>query len=383
MSNDEIRLRCDGKTQSRTGKIARLPYKIREEVNRRLRDNVPGDKICEWLNRLPAAKAVCKEFARRGGKEQSPITPNQLSEWRRGGFRDWLVEQRMLEETREMTQWSMKLAEDSGGELCEGAAVLLSVQLLKVLQGIGKFQIPSSKFQDRMESDVRLQASKRPSSRETSNFKSEGLNPKSERTGSAGGQSNDEIRTSSAGDQLNAEHRTSNPSEPCAPEEENASRLQGELLRVADPRSGSGEVERMESSVRLLASLVKCLSGIRRGDQNRVRLALSEKKLALRSKVVAIECEKYKKEKTAQEELERKERAVERRKKSGLSERGKMHLLRGRLFDPEGVIKERRGIEANAEGFEDILKEKFGMSDGPSSAECGVRSAECSPTVPS
>ena len=130
---------------TRTGKIARLPYKIREEVNRRLRDNVPGGKICKWLNRLPAARAVCAEFARRNGKEASPINEKQLSEWRRGGFQDWLNTQQMLEETREMTQWSMKLAKECGGELSEGAAVLLSAQLLKLLQGIGKLHPPSRK----------------------------------------------------------------------------------------------------------------------------------------------------------------------------------------------------------------------------------------------
>ena len=119
----------------------------------------------------------------------------------------------------------------------------------------------------------------------------------------------------------------------------------------------------MESSVRLLATLVKCLSGIRRGDQNRVRLALSEKKLALRSKVVAIECEIYEKEKAAQEELERKER---RRKRSQLSERGQMDLLRGNLFGPDLVVAERERVLAEREKETkrlqkelEILKEKM------------------------
>jgi hypothetical protein len=105
---------------NRTGKIARLPHDIREKLNRRLRDNLPGPKICEWVNRLPAAKVVCAEFARRNGKDKSPINENQLSEWRRGGFQDWLREQRLLTDTREMARWSMKLAKECGGELSEG-----------------------------------------------------------------------------------------------------------------------------------------------------------------------------------------------------------------------------------------------------------------------
>src|SRR6478672_5630374 len=120
---------------TRNGKIARLPHGIREEVNQRLRDNVPGSAICKWLNALPEAEAVCKEFAQRRGCADSPITLNQLSEWRRGGYQDWLREQQVLESTREMARWSAKLAADSGGELSEGVAVLLGGQLLKLLQG--------------------------------------------------------------------------------------------------------------------------------------------------------------------------------------------------------------------------------------------------------
>lgn len=40
-------------TTARTGKIARLPVAIREEVNRRLLDGEPASKILPWLNGLP------------------------------------------------------------------------------------------------------------------------------------------------------------------------------------------------------------------------------------------------------------------------------------------------------------------------------------------
>ena len=136
---------------TRNGKIARLPHNIREQLNRRLRDNVPGTKICEWVNRLPACKKVCAEFARRSGSAKSPVTVNQVSEWRRGGYQDWLREQQMLEESRELRQWCAKLGRN-GGEITEGVATLLSGQLLKLVQGMAdfrKFQVPSSKFQGR------------------------------------------------------------------------------------------------------------------------------------------------------------------------------------------------------------------------------------------
>ncbi len=38
---------------TRTGKIARQPSEIREELNRRLQDNEPGGQLLSWLNALP------------------------------------------------------------------------------------------------------------------------------------------------------------------------------------------------------------------------------------------------------------------------------------------------------------------------------------------
>jgi hypothetical protein len=284
---------------TRNGKIARLPWKIREEVNHRLRDNVSGGAICKWLNGLPAAKTVCEEFARRRGCAESPITPNQLSEWRRGGFQDWLREQQVLKSTREMARWSAKLAKDSGGELSEGAAVLLGGQLLKLLQGMALFQniqVPSSKFQV---------------------YSPEHDTP-----------SDDELAESSSASQ------------------DFKSQMQGESLRiadVADSRSGTGEMEQLERAVGLLGQLVKSLSGIRNGDHRRVQLAQAEKKLALRSEVVAMAREKHDEERAERKELERQRRAQARRKKRdcGLSDPGKIDWVRGETFGRERIIKEK------------------------------------------
>jgi hypothetical protein len=277
---------------TRNGKIARLPHGIREEVNRRLRDNVPGPRICEWVNRLPACRKVCAEFARRGGNAKSPVTVSQLSEWRRGGFQDWLREQAVLDETRELRQWCAQLA-GNGGDLTEGVATLLSAQLLKLVVAA----------------------------------------PLAIKCGVRNGEDLCERSTK---------------------------------IAPADGSSCSMQAGEMEEAVRVLGGLVKCLWGIRRGDQNRVRLEQSERKLALRSKLAAIKLEKYEKEKAEQEELERKERAAERRKKNGLSDAGKIHLLRGRLFGPEGVIKEKEAELKRLQKDLKIMKEKFGMSENPS-----------------
>jgi len=79
-------------TPLRKSKIARLPFEIREQLNRRLRDSEAGDSVLKWLNGLPEVKATLDaEFAGR------PITKQNLSEWRRTGHCDWLVRQDALE----------------------------------------------------------------------------------------------------------------------------------------------------------------------------------------------------------------------------------------------------------------------------------------------
>jgi len=70
---------------TRKGKIARLPYQIRMEVNRRLLDGQTGDEIIAWLNDQGAVKD--RMYLYFGGR---PIGNQNLSEWRLGGFQDWL-----------------------------------------------------------------------------------------------------------------------------------------------------------------------------------------------------------------------------------------------------------------------------------------------------
>jgi hypothetical protein len=73
-------------TTTRIGKIARLPHHLREQLNLRLHDHQPYKTILPWLNSLPEAKAIfAADFDNR------PITKQNLSEWKQGGFRDWLL----------------------------------------------------------------------------------------------------------------------------------------------------------------------------------------------------------------------------------------------------------------------------------------------------
>jgi hypothetical protein len=73
-------------SQCRNGKIARLPHGVREQLNQRLRDGESGRSLVKWLNDLPEVKAALqREF------DGCAIMEQNLSEWRQGGFRDWMA----------------------------------------------------------------------------------------------------------------------------------------------------------------------------------------------------------------------------------------------------------------------------------------------------
>lgn len=75
----------------RTGKIARLPYAMREQVNRRIDTGERARPLLKWLNALPEVQTVLE----RDFKGQ-PVSAQNLSEWRNGGYRDWLARQEAL-----------------------------------------------------------------------------------------------------------------------------------------------------------------------------------------------------------------------------------------------------------------------------------------------
>jgi len=93
--------------KTRHGKIARLPYVVREEVNRRLRGGAEGKRVVVWLNTLPEVRAILDEVFGGG-----VIREQNLSEWRKGGYRDWLEGEERLEFTVRLGEEGAKVAED-------------------------------------------------------------------------------------------------------------------------------------------------------------------------------------------------------------------------------------------------------------------------------
>ena len=82
---------------TRTGKIASLPFEVREELCQRLRNGQRGAKLMNWLHAY-----------------EPSINDQNLTNWRQGGYQDWLKEQKELDELRRQSE-SIKRELDAGG----------------------------------------------------------------------------------------------------------------------------------------------------------------------------------------------------------------------------------------------------------------------------
>src|SRR5882757_1820335 len=100
--------------KTRHGKIARLPYVVREEVNRRLRGGAEGKRGVVWLNTLPEVRAILDEVFGGG-----VIREQNLSEWRKGGYQEWLEREERMELTARLGEEGAKVAEEKGTTMIE------------------------------------------------------------------------------------------------------------------------------------------------------------------------------------------------------------------------------------------------------------------------
>lgn len=92
---------------ARHGKIARLPVAIREDLNRRLHESqTTGAALVAWLNSLPEVRASLQTHF-----HNKPIREQNLSEWRQGGYQDWLQQQDRLELTTRLCREAASMAE--------------------------------------------------------------------------------------------------------------------------------------------------------------------------------------------------------------------------------------------------------------------------------
>ena len=96
----------------RSGKIARLPEEIREQLNERLANHESSTTLLAWLNGLPEVQAmVAQEF---GGKA---IGKNSIFEWRHGGHAEWRRSKEAREIVKDLQKDGHQFSEAAGGSV--------------------------------------------------------------------------------------------------------------------------------------------------------------------------------------------------------------------------------------------------------------------------
>lgn len=114
-------------SKTRNGKIARLPHQVREELNRRIRDGQEGKALVEWMNGLEEVRAVLRrDFG--GGV----IREQNLSEWRKGGYQEWLRRQDLLSRVGDLAADAGRLRE-AGGMISDHLACILAARFAQAL----------------------------------------------------------------------------------------------------------------------------------------------------------------------------------------------------------------------------------------------------------
>src|SRR5687768_1655994 len=110
----------------RRGKVARLPQELRELVNRRLADGKPYEQIIAELEKH---------------RDQWPagltgFNKVNISQWRKGGYQEWLKEHELREERRAERQETFDFLRESGKDGVDKALPELAKhQLFNVLVG--------------------------------------------------------------------------------------------------------------------------------------------------------------------------------------------------------------------------------------------------------
>jgi hypothetical protein len=109
------------------GKIANLPAKIRDELNYRLNDGEQGSELVEWLNSKPEVIRVIKERF-----DGTPISEQNLSEWRKRGYQKWLAHRNFVDESNALSDNTGDIAET--GIDCDKLLLTLTAAYAEAIQ---------------------------------------------------------------------------------------------------------------------------------------------------------------------------------------------------------------------------------------------------------
>jgi hypothetical protein len=113
---------------TRNGKIARLSRFVRDELNERLERSEESPQLLAWLNALPEVKEVVQN-----GFAGVPISKQNLSEWRQGGFQEWLARQELWEHAQNTKDFAEDLSGEEEHVLADDVAMVLAARYAALL----------------------------------------------------------------------------------------------------------------------------------------------------------------------------------------------------------------------------------------------------------
>jgi hypothetical protein len=122
---------------TRNGKIARLPKAIRDRLNQQILDGVPGKDLVRWLNGLDdVVDTLVRHF------NATRVTEQNLSEWKQGGYQDWLKQQEQRDWVRRLSEEAEDVVEDSGVmPWMERVGAMFEIKLGKVVEALQQQQV--------------------------------------------------------------------------------------------------------------------------------------------------------------------------------------------------------------------------------------------------
>jgi hypothetical protein len=109
------------------GKIANLSSKIRDELNYRINDGESGNELVEWLNSNPEVIRIIGERF-----DGTPISEQNLSEWRKRGYQKWLAHRNMFDESNALGEIAEVIA--GTGIDCDKLLLTLTAAYAEAIQ---------------------------------------------------------------------------------------------------------------------------------------------------------------------------------------------------------------------------------------------------------
>lgn len=122
---------------ARQGKIARLPFAVRNRICEMLEDGLPAIEILAYVNASPEWAEVKSRCHFSGDVNQQ-----NLSDWRRGGYLEWRSERARVERLREVAETACHIAAATGGDPAAVGSRILAGRLTELLESLDGDQAP-------------------------------------------------------------------------------------------------------------------------------------------------------------------------------------------------------------------------------------------------